>query len=145
MTDTPLGGTHDRIDLRPGAAADADARTMLLVIYGLYFAGFVSSGLTTLIGVVMAYAFRGAAPDWAQSHYRFQIRTFWMILAAFALMVGYALISVPLVLVLIGIPMLMLLVPASIALAVWYGARTCTGFVRALDSRPHDDPETFLI
>ena len=31
-----------------------------------------------LAGVIIAYAQRRDAPDWVHSHYRFQIRTFWI-------------------------------------------------------------------
>lgn len=30
-----------------------------------------------LIGIVMAYINKADAPEWLQSHYQFQIRTFW--------------------------------------------------------------------
>jgi uncharacterized membrane protein len=47
------------------------------IIYILYLVGLIS-GITLLIGVIMAYVNRDGAPDWLQSHYRFQIRTFWI-------------------------------------------------------------------
>jgi len=50
---------------------------MALAIYILYLVGLVF-GITFLIGVVMAYVNRGSAPAWLESHYTFQIRTFWI-------------------------------------------------------------------
>lgn len=47
------------------------------IVYILYLLG-IAFGITALIGVVMAYVNRADAPDWQQSHYRFQIRTFWI-------------------------------------------------------------------
>lgn len=47
------------------------------VIYILYLVGIVF-GITGVVGVVMAYINRGDAPDWLKTHYRFQIRTFWI-------------------------------------------------------------------
>jgi len=47
------------------------------IIYILYLATIVL-GITGLIGVVMAYIYKDEAPEWLQSHYRFQIRTFWI-------------------------------------------------------------------
>jgi uncharacterized membrane protein len=35
-------------------------------------------GLTGIIGLIMAYVYRDDSADWLQSHYRFQIRTFWI-------------------------------------------------------------------
>jgi len=47
------------------------------IIYILYLVGVVL-GITTLVGVIMAYINRGEAADWVKSHYQFQIRTFWI-------------------------------------------------------------------
>src|SRR5262245_64466792 len=47
------------------------------IIYILYLVG-LATGITLLIGLIMAYVNKDGAPDWLQSHYRFQIRTFWI-------------------------------------------------------------------
>lgn len=47
------------------------------IVYVLYLVGILF-GLTTLIGVVMAYVNRGDAPEWLKTHYQYQIRTFWI-------------------------------------------------------------------
>ncbi|HDP88396.1 MAG TPA: hypothetical protein ENN42_00305 [Thioalkalivibrio sp.] len=47
------------------------------IVYILYLVGIVV-GVTGIVGVVMAYINRREAPDWLQSHYTFQIRTFWI-------------------------------------------------------------------
>src|SRR5207302_1151059 len=47
------------------------------IVYILYLVGLVV-GLTGIIGVIMAYVNRGDAPEWLRTHYRFQIRTFWI-------------------------------------------------------------------
>jgi uncharacterized membrane protein len=47
------------------------------LIYILYLVGIVI-GITGIVGVVMAYLNRSEAPEWLKSHYRFQIRTFWI-------------------------------------------------------------------
>lgn len=35
-------------------------------------------GFTSLIALIMAYVMKDDCPEWLQSHYRFQIRTFWI-------------------------------------------------------------------
>lgn len=35
-------------------------------------------GITGVIALIMAYVFKDSSEDWLQSHYRFQIRTFWI-------------------------------------------------------------------
>ncbi len=47
------------------------------LIYILYLLALFL-GITAIIGVVMAYVNKDDAPAWLQTHYRFQIRTFWL-------------------------------------------------------------------
>lgn len=47
------------------------------LIYILFLANIIVPFLG-LIGVVMAYVNKADAPEWLQSHYQFQIRTFWI-------------------------------------------------------------------
>ncbi len=47
------------------------------LVYILYLVGILL-GITGIVGVVMAYINRSDAPEWLQSHYQFQIRTFWI-------------------------------------------------------------------
>ena len=46
-------------------------------VYILYLASLLV-GVTGIVGLVMAYVKRDEAPEWVQTHYRFQIRTFWI-------------------------------------------------------------------
>ena len=99
------------------------------VIYVLYLAGFVA-GVTPLIGVVMAYLAKGDAPEWLDTHYRYQIRTFWI---GFL----YTFVSVLLTVILIGILGLL-------ATAVWLIVRCIKGF-QALDrGEPIENVETWM-
>ena len=56
-----------------GPSTDRTAKT----IYILYLVGLVF-GITSIIGIVMAYLNQNDSPEWLKSHYRFQIRTFWI-------------------------------------------------------------------
>jgi uncharacterized membrane protein len=47
------------------------------IVYILYLVGIVV-GVTAIIGLILAYINRNDAEDWLQSHYQFQIRTFWI-------------------------------------------------------------------
>jgi uncharacterized membrane protein len=55
------------------AARDSTAK----IAYVLYLASLLV-GVTSLIAVVIAYVSVGDAPEPLRSHYRFQIRTFWI-------------------------------------------------------------------
>ena len=58
-----------------GTGAAATAARMATIVYILYLVGLIA-GITTVVGVVIAYVNRADAPEWVQSHYQFQIRTF---------------------------------------------------------------------
>jgi uncharacterized membrane protein len=135
---------------RPAAAAGYVSaaptdKTTVVVIYALYLAGFISAGLTTLIGLVMTYVLSGQASDIARSHYVFLQRTFWKGLL-FSL-IGWVLLilGLPLSLILIGIPLLILAKVVFVLAAVWYGARCILGLLAALDDRPYGQPRSWLI
>ncbi|MDE0451904.1 MAG: hypothetical protein OXI90_09065 [Gammaproteobacteria bacterium] len=98
-------------------------------IYALY-AISVAVGVTAIVGVVLAYMAREDAPNWLASHYRFQIRTFWLLLL-------FSLIAAVLTVVLIGYLVLL-------ATAVWLLVRCVKGW-RHLDRRePVENVETWL-
>lgn len=87
-------------------AAPAEDRTLPAICYALYLIG-LTHGLTTIVGLIIAYASRDQAGPKMYSHYTWLIRTFWISLAAFA--VGGVALAVGLILsiVLIGIPIVM--------------------------------------
>jgi len=47
------------------------------IVYVLFLVSFILA-ITGIIGLIMAYIYRGDAPEWLKSHYRYQIRTFWI-------------------------------------------------------------------
>jgi uncharacterized membrane protein len=101
------------------------------LVYSLYLAS-VLVGVTGLIGLVMAYMNRGAARGtWAESHYTYQIRTFWIGLL-------YALISA--LLMLVGIGFLLI-----IAVAIWAIVRCIRGLQWAAAGNPVPDPQTWIV
>ena len=59
---------------RPPAVSDTQ---LALAVYILYLVGFFTA-ITALVGVIIAYAQIDKAGDMLRSHYRFQIRTFWI-------------------------------------------------------------------
>jgi uncharacterized membrane protein len=59
---------------RPPAVSDTQ---LALAVYVLYFVGFFTM-ITALVGVIIAYAQVDKADDMLRTHYRFQIRTFWI-------------------------------------------------------------------
>lgn len=103
-------------------------------VYGLYAAGALPSILplaAAVVGVAVAYAKRDAAAGtWLESHYTWQIRTFWWGLLWFVL--G----SVTTV-VLIGWPILA-------AGWLWFAYRVVKGWLRLGAREPIDDPTALV-
>ncbi len=87
-------------------------------------------GITSLVGVIMAYMGRGDAPDWLKSHYTNQIHIFWKFLL-------YMVISMVLAMVLIG-------VLTMIAAVIWYIVRTIQGMQALGKGQPAKNPTGWL-
>jgi len=109
---------------------DGDGDGPVKLIYILYLAGLVTGGVATIVGLVIAYINRGDAPEWLATHYRFQIRTFWI---GFL----YSMISVVLTVILIGFLGLL-------AVAVWMIIRCVKGFQAADKGEPIENVESWL-
>ncbi|MGM0783659.1 MAG: DUF4870 family protein [Pseudomonadota bacterium] len=118
---------HDREVAETGKRPDT---TLPIVVYALFLAGIVSGGLTALVGVVMAYVYRGEGPAWLDDHYRFLIRTFWIGVLYFG-------VSGVLTLVLIGFLTWLLAV-------LWLVIRCVKGLKRLQEQRAPDDVMTWL-
>ncbi|MEO1226464.1 MAG: hypothetical protein AAFX92_19770 [Pseudomonadota bacterium] len=99
------------------------------LIYILYLVGFVI-GITVLIGVIMAYINRGQASGWAQSHYTYLIRTFWIGLL-------YGIASFLLAFIIIGFA-------TAVLTAIWMIIRCVKGLQFAGRRDPVPNPETWL-
>lgn len=108
-----------------------DDKTMPLVVYALYLAGLISAGMTGVVGVILAYVSKDAAPDWLRTHYVFQIRTFW--LALLFSVVGCVLLPV-------GIGFVVL--PA---VWVWTAVRCILGVSWLLKVQPYPTPRNWMI
>jgi len=60
-----------------GGAAPENLKTLTAVIYGLQ-AAFFLVGLSAIVAVVINYVKKDEVADtWLESHFRWQIRTFW--------------------------------------------------------------------
>ena len=117
------------IEYSDEAVQDAEAGRTANLIYILHLLSLLF-GITSLIGVIMAYVNKGSAPVWVQSHYRFQIRTFWI-----ALLVGaIGALTAPFV---IGIPILLFLL-------VWWILRCVKGMRYIAECRGHPEPASWM-
>jgi uncharacterized membrane protein len=99
------------------------------IIYVLYLLGLVS-GITAVIGVVMAYVYKDEAPDWLKTHYELQIRSFWLVLL-------YGLIGGLLCIILIGFLVLFLV-------AIWWIVRCVKGLKYLSANAPYPNHASWL-
>ena len=109
----------------PPASGGFDANHPTII--SLCYLGSFITGITGIVGIVLAYVWRDDAEEWERSHYTYLIRTFWIGLLA----------SVLLTITLIGIMLLFL--PA-----IWVGVRSVMSLVKAQKREPMPDPETWL-
>ena len=149
MTDVSTAPSDPGIALNPGADADANARLLTSIIYGLYLAGFISGGLTSIAGVIMAYVVKGSAPEWARSHYTFQIWTFWIGLGLMLLLVPFVIawVVTGAVLSIVGIGILMLIATFFVIAApfLWFAARCAVGLSYSVQSQPYPRPQALIV
>ena len=99
------------------------------IVYILYLVSLLF-GITGIIGVVMAYINKDDAPEWVQTHYQFQIRTFWI--GALFIFLG-SILSV----ILIGWFLLLLWV-------VWLIVRSVKGMKALDEEKAIDNPTSWF-
>ncbi|HSJ96702.1 MAG TPA: hypothetical protein VLC53_06510 [Myxococcota bacterium] len=135
MTNAPVPAAEARLAEPPSSAL-----TVAKIVYGLHgFAILVGiAGSATVIGsfvgsvpsivaVILNYLKRrDARGTWLESHYRWQIRTFW-----FA--IGWVILAAILFVTLIGIPISFAIL---IGVTIWLVYRIGKGWLRLLDRRP---------
>jgi uncharacterized membrane protein len=126
----------------PDTTSPSEDLMLVLVVHGLFIVALLGFAPAAIVGVIIALVAREAAGPIARSHYRFQIRTFWIGLLAWALaaiaMFWGAVFSV----VLIGIP---LLIVSGIAVAVvwiWALVRSILGLAWGVQGRPCPRPDS---
>jgi len=85
------------------SSAAVEDRTLPAICYALYFIG-LTHGLTTVIGLIIAYASRDQAGPRMYTHYTWLIRTFWISLAGFVAGGILLAVGIPLSIILIGVP-----------------------------------------
>ena len=130
----PVGDTPRPVSpaRAPGTANSFDFNRPT-VISLLYLSSCVL-GVTALIGLVLAYVWRGetqAGAAWEASHFTYLIRTFWIGLAG-------AMVSVLLMIVLIGFVLI-------IGVAVWVIVRCVLSLVSAQKQEPMADALTWWV
>jgi uncharacterized membrane protein len=123
---------------------DDEHRTLPAAVYGLYLLG-LSNGLTVLVGLAIAYTYKGRAGPRMQSHYVFQIRTFWTAIGWW--IVGGALIFWGIPLIIVGVGVLMIILGGLIFAAghIWFALRCILGSLYLVRGEAYPRPHTWLV
>ena len=109
----------------------APSKLVPMAIYICYLASFLAGPSTGLVGVILAYVNRGTGPAWLETHFRYQIRTFWIGLL-------YTVIGFVTSIFLIGWLVLL-------AAAIWLILRCAKGMSWLDRGEPVPDPKTWAI
>jgi uncharacterized membrane protein len=106
------------------APSSEEARTLAIIVYGLYLASLLCVGLSGIAGVILAYIKRDEVKGtiW-ESHFENAIQAFWV-------WFGLSVLGFLTVWLVIGFFIL-------IAAYVYFAYRTIKGLVRAVDSKPY--------
>ena len=104
-------------------------RTVTTVGYALQAAGFITGGLGWLVAIVLDYVKKDeAAGTWLESHFRWQIRTFWFGLLWVVLCGLFVVFT-------FGVGILIAWLPLGIV-GLWFIYRIARGWLRLVDRRP---------
>ncbi len=99
-----------------------------IAVYILYLAGFIT-GITPIIGLIMAYVFQDDAPDWLESHYRNAIHVFWKGLL-------YLILCTMLTVVIIGAFLFLVQM-------IWFIVRCVKGLNYVSKGQPYPNPQSW--
>lgn len=116
--------------LPPDHSVSTEGTQPVLAAYILYLIAILTA-VPSLVAVAVAYIFRDGAPAWLQTHYRYLIRTFWLM----CLYIGIGALTW---IFIVGMGILAL-VP------FWMGARCVVGLRALHHGRPVNNPGTWLI
>ena len=135
----PLGVSPPHYETRTGGLVAP------IAVYALFLITIPSLGVGAILGVVIAYVLRVDAGPVAQSHFTFQIRSFWLHLLIFPFALLLILVGVPLVLV--GVGLIMIIIGGLMfGLAhLWYLLRCVVGLVHAVRGEAYPRPKSLLI
>jgi len=114
---------------QPTPQAPTDDKSYCLAVYILYLVSY-AFGITALVGVIIAHMKQPTTSDILESHFQFQIRTFWIGLI-------YWIVGFVLAFVLIGIPILLWWF-------IWSLVRCIKGLILLNDGKPVPEPTSWL-
>jgi len=119
----------DDVTVTPLSDAERSARNLATVVYGLQLLGVFLGGVPTIIGVIINYVKRDdVRGTLGQSHFRWQIRTFWFGLFWVAVCAIFVVLT-------LGIGILIAWLPLGLV-GIWFIYRIIRGWLALSERRP---------
>lgn len=122
------------------AGHESEGRPAALIAWGLYILSLPSANLLVIVGLVVAYAGRGASDGISRAHINAQIRLFWSVFWWTILL--WLAIGVSVVSTLAAPPMGLFLIPLALILGlclllltVWFTIRSILGLINLLGGK----------
>jgi uncharacterized membrane protein len=132
MTHVP---PEDRSEPRFAPGHESEGKVPALIGWGLYILSIPSANILVLVGLIVAYASRGSATGAARQHIDAQISLFWSVVWwTIGLWIGIA-ISIPLMVVGIGVITAALCGLALLVLYIWFTVKSVIGLLNLLGDR----------
>ena len=130
MTSTP---PRDEPVFRSGGSDDGKVAAVLG--WGLFILSIPSAWVLVLVGLIVAYAGRGSATGVARQHLDAQIQLFWSVFLWGAVAIVGVLISIPLMVVGIGLVTIVIFGLMWFLISVWFTVKSVFGLINLLGDR----------
>jgi len=124
-------------------------KSIVVIVYIFYLAGIFSFSLSTIVGLIIAYIKRRSSSPVAQTHFTFQIYTFWLplLFSLFfllgALVFALALFLSPTLGATLGVGLYAAFVIYLLLFLPWYLIRIIKGIIYANDNRAISQPRSW--
>lgn len=129
MSEDPQSVSNETEAPAAPPAGTEDSSDTANLIYILHLASILL-GITALVGLIMAYINRKDAQEWLQTHYTYQIHTFWKGML-------YSVVGLVLTVVLIGFLVILFVL-------VWWIIRCVKGMKALKNKQPIENPTSWM-
>lgn len=106
-------------------------RGMANIIYLLYIAGFLT-GITALVGVILAYTGKDGAQAPYDSHFRHQIKIFWRGVVMLGINLVLYMVLTAIAAMTFGVGLIFFLIPLGIA--IWWAVWTLLQIIKGMQA-----------
>lgn len=122
----------------------AEDKILPAVVYGLYLVSVPSAFLSLILGLIVAYVARGNAGPAMETHYTFQIESFWKSIWWRVIAIILFVLGLALAIVLVGVPMMVAGAFIWMVVEIWFVVRCIVGLVYLFRGEAYPRPHAWL-